>query len=103
MLPLAVFGFVVGFVALIVVGSIANGFVLSVLWGWFIVPTLGLPALSVVQAIGIAMVVSYLTYHYIDTQKGTEDKREKIAMAIGMVILRPLFALFFGWIIHLFM
>lgn len=94
---------ILGFVVLLVVSSIFNGYVLSVLWGWFIVPVFNLPVLTVVPAIGIAMVVSYLTYQY---NKSDEDDNkissEKIGKLIAMAILRPLLALFFGWIVHLF-
>ena len=88
-----------------IVSSILNGYVLSVLWGWFMVPTFGLPDLSVAAAVGISLIVRYLT----DQHKSSEPKNEgetfgeKFGTAIGIAILAPLFALFFGWIIHLFM
>lgn len=95
---------ILGFVALLVVSSIFNGYVLSVLWGWFIIPVFNLPELTVVPAIGIAMVVSYLTYQYNESDE-SDDKifGEKIGKLIVMAILRPLLVLFFGWIVHLFM
>ena len=95
---------ILGFVALLVVSSIFNGYVLSVLWGWFIVPVFSLPELTVVPAIGIAIVVSYLTYQY--NESDDDDNKsfgEKMAKLIAMAILRPLFVLFLGWIVHLFM
>lgn len=49
---------IVGVVALLILSSVLNGWVLSILWGWFLVPTLKLPPLTVVQAIGIAMVIT---------------------------------------------
>ena len=48
---------------IMVVSCLLRGWVLSILWRWFMVPTLGLPALSVPQAIGIALVVGMLTHH----------------------------------------
>jgi len=47
---------------IMVVSCLLRGWVLSILWRWFMVPTLGLPALSVPQAIGIALVVGMLTH-----------------------------------------
>lgn len=40
--------------------TILSGYVLSVLWGWFIVPTFGLPLLTIPVAIGVMLVVAYL-------------------------------------------
>jgi len=50
-----------------IIGSTAlRGVTLAVLWTWFIAgpqaPFSELPELSVVQALGVAMVVSFLTY-----------------------------------------
>ena len=101
---LAVFGGIVGLGIVLVLGSVLNGYALSVLWGWFVVPTFGGPTLGVVPAIGIAMVVSYLTHQIPDNNKKEEgDPIEKIIRGIAITILQPLFALLFGWIVHLFM
>lgn len=105
MTALAVFGGIIGVGLLLVLSSIFNGYALSVLWGWFVVPTFGAPALGVVPAIGIAMVVGYLTHQTTPDSKKEDD--DGIGALIGkMVILalgKPAFALFFGWIVHLFM
>lgn len=83
--------------------ALLNGYALSVLWGWFIVPTFEARPLGVLPAIGVAMVVGYLTSH---TENDTEDKRpwgERWTQTFFTVAMRPLFALFFGWILHSFM
>jgi len=68
------------------------------------VPTFGLPELSVVPAIGIAMVVSYLTHQYSGTKKDNDESfGETILKGAMLAILKPSFALFFGYIVHLFM
>ena len=103
MTALAVLGGIVGVGFLMVFSSIFNGYALSVLWGWFVVPTFGAPALGVVPAIGVAMVVSYLTYQTHDCKKEETTFGETIAKGTMMVVLKPSFALFFGWIVHLFM
>ena len=94
---------VVGFSAVIVVSAVLNGWVLSIMWGWFFVPVLGLPSLSVVQAIGIAMVISYLTSHRDPESNSNEDAGEKFGKAVAHAIFYPLFTLFVAWIVHLFM
>jgi hypothetical protein len=85
------------------IASILNGWALSVLWGWFFVPTLGLPELGIVQAIGIAMVVGYLTYQHIDTQPKDGEAMGKIVSAVIQSVARPVFAVTFGWVVHSFM
>lgn len=103
MTALAVLGGIVGVGILMVFSSIFNGYALSVLWGWFVVPTFGAPALGVVPAIGVAMVVSYLTYQMHDCKKEETSFGETIAKGTAVAILKPSFALFFGWIVHMFM
>lgn len=98
----AVLGSIAGVTALLVLRVILSGWVLSVLWGWFLVPTLDLPQISIVQALGISLVIGYLTHQYIDCQKPERKKSEEIAAGIIMLIY-PLIALFIGWIFHLFM
>ena len=41
--------------------SILSGIILSKMWGWFIVSVFHLPALSVLNAIGVIIVVQFLT------------------------------------------
>ena len=48
-----------------VVGYLLNGLALKMLWGWFMVPTFGLPTLSLAQAIGVGIMVGFLTHQYI--------------------------------------
>ena len=94
--------FLVILVALFVFTSLFRGYILSVLWGWFMVPTLGLPRLSVVQAIGIAIVVSFLTHQ--DTSYIPKKERKRSGWeSLGVVILYPLIALLFGWVVHQYM
>ncbi len=103
MTALAVLGGIVGVGILMVGSSIFNGYALSVLWGWFVVPVFGAPALGIVPAIGIAMVVSYLTYQTHDCKKEEKSFGKTIAEGTVIAILKPSFALLFGWIVHLFM
>lgn len=103
MIVLAFFGGAVGFVILIALSSILNGYVLSVLWGWFMVPTFHVPALTLAPAIGLAMVVSYLTYQISDCEESDKGFGEKIARGVAYAIMKPGFALFAGWIVHKFM
>ncbi|MBI5742648.1 MAG: hypothetical protein HZA25_02320 [Candidatus Niyogibacteria bacterium] len=101
---LAVLGGFVSFVFLMIVNSIFNGYALSVLWGWFVVPTFNIPQLSVAAAIGIAIVVRYLTHQIPENGKGDEKSLGEQTARIAMVVIfRPSFALLVGYIVHLFM
>jgi hypothetical protein len=86
----------IGIVGLVLLAMVWRGFVLSILWGWFMVP-LGLPNISVALAIGIAGVVGMLT-HQIQVSKDEEDGAKKFLAAFMI----PLFALGVGWIVHQF-
>ncbi len=104
MLALAVFGGIIGISLLIALSSIFNGYTLSILWEWFIVPVFGLPQLSVAPAIGIALVIGYLTHQSNpDVEEKERETSEKVARVIATSIVRPLFVLLFGWVVHLFM
>lgn len=76
---------------------ILRGFVLTVLWGWFVVTTFGLPELSLPAALGVALVAQFLIYHpYRKPEESTSSER------IGRAVGYNLFALGIGWIVHLF-
>lgn len=82
--------------------TIWQGFVLTKLWAWFIVPVFGLPALGLVPAIGLAAVITYLTTsvpHDIK-DKGYSDL---VGHQVSVGLILPAFALLTGWFWHLFM
>lgn len=75
-----------------------KGWVLSVMWGWFIVPALDVPRLGVIPAIGISLLVSLLMADFSRPRSDINPWAVQFSrlmfysMAIG-----------FGWIVHLFM
>jgi hypothetical protein len=81
--------------------SIWSGYVLSILWGWFLVP-MGAKQIGVAHAIGLAAIVNVFMgqrgVNGNDDKKNTNWGGKLIAVIIG-----PLFALFVGWITHFFM
>lgn len=84
-------------------GAVWNGYVLAILWGWFMVPTFGLPPLALAPAIGVAVVVGYLTHPYRPTEdaKGKEVKR--VVESFSVMVMRPAMALLMGWIVKQWM
>jgi len=77
----------------------ANGFILSKLWSWFIVTTFGLEPLTIVQAIGVSMVVGFLTSHRASTNNKDKTTSDTIAEVL-IALLSPWFTLLIGWIIY---
>lgn len=89
-------------IGLIVLGllvplALLRGFVLQTLWGWFVVPVFGAPALSLMIAIGLGLLVSLL--EPITPPIPTKHIPRYLAIAF----LNPLLILICGWIAHLFL
>lgn len=90
------------------VGAVWGGYVLSTLWGWFITPKFeGAPEIGVASAIGISLIIRYLTNHTgYDPVKELLDTRtrlQKFSHGIASLLVGPAMALGFGWVVHLFM
>lgn len=73
-----------------------RGLAIVCLYDWFILDTFSAPELSVISAIGISVIVGYLTDQ--DVVKKEKEWNERV---ISM-ILTPLFVISFGWILSLF-
>lgn len=84
------------FVLLFVIASSLEGLVLSYLWEWFVVP-LGLKPVSTLHAIGICVLLDFITYHYYDYKKSEEVG---LAASISYIIIRPIVAITVGAAVH---
>lgn len=85
--------FVIGAIAIVTLAAIAEGWALSILWGWFVVPIFNAPALSIPVAIGLALTIGMMTKNIQPSQEGKK--------ALEMVInglTRPFILLVVGWI-----
>lgn len=76
------------------------GWVVSLLWSWFVVPIFHLPYLPVPYAIGVAMLIGMVT-HQTSSVHDDRTQREKTINAIG-TLLNPLFILGLAYIVKLF-
>lgn len=96
---------VFGTLSFIIASVVFDGYALSVLWEWFVVPVFHQPQLSVVSAIGIALVVNYFTIRQaqFDCQEKERSPEERFARTVIFAILKPVTGLSIGWIVHLFM
>jgi len=91
---------IVAFVALFVIRAMLSGWVLSILWGWFLVPLLDFPQIQISHAIVIAIVISFTTGQ---NRLSMDDNTEALIKAFLMAIIHPLLTLLFAWIVHMFM
>ena len=104
---LKVIGILTSLLAVIVCGAFFSGLVLSVLWGWFIVPALHANPITIPQAIGISLVVGMVVYQPSsskDKNKGKEDESigATLFTAFCVATIAPLFTLAIGAIVHAF-
>ena len=91
-------------IVLTVVSYVLTGVTLSTLWGWFIVPPLDAPPLSIPAAIGISLVVRLVTHQRIDSPgSGDKSASDTIAEDLGYAVAFPLILLATGWVVTLFM
>ncbi len=89
-------------IMLTIVGAILGGWALSTTWGWFIVPTFGAPSIGLVPAIGVALVVGYLT-RSIPRSSSKSGMAEGLAYATAEALLRPVLVVCIGWVVLQFM
>jgi hypothetical protein len=60
---------------LVMIGSaVIRAWGLSVLWGWFIVPAFGLPAISKLTAFGISAIAGMFTYYNAKNAQSEANK-----------------------------
>lgn len=94
MKALSVIGLIIAAIVGLFLFAIYNAWVLTILWGWFIVP-LGVKGLSIAHAYGFTLVTGLiLSNRGIKENKGKDDW----VSSIITWLLLPLVALFFGWI-----
>lgn len=82
--------------------AIWNGYALMVLWGWFVVPLFDLPPLTIAQAIGLSVLVGFLTHQRIESKEDEKPVEDTIS-AVLFASVKPAMALLIGWIVTLWM
>jgi len=78
---------------------IFNGFVISTLWNYFIVP-LNVPSVGIAQGYGIALLVTFLTFEYKEDDYNLSEKLFRnyiVTLTVGVM------SLLFGWVVFQFM
>ncbi len=80
------FGLIVFTLLAVVVGTIANGWALSTLWGWFIVPLFGLPALTIPYALGISTIAGFLLSANNTSKSDNKSKDRELSTLFAELI-----------------
>lgn len=97
----------ISLVVIIPLSAVLNGWVLTKLWGWFIVPTFGLPELGIVPAIGLAIIIEFLTQHTTSRKSSDDDEYKSNGQKVAIIIAKDIFIalsyLLIGWVVSLFM
>lgn len=90
------------FIAVTAIGAIYEGFILQTMWAWFIVPTFGLPALSIPVAIGICLIMAFLTHQIPPKSEPGREMQDSLSrMFNGFLLSTAIF--FVGWVVTFFM
>ena len=78
-----------------------QGFVTSVLWGWFVAEQFGVRPIGVLQAIGLGIIVTAFTHGLARrSDVTTGDKYAKLGRLLAEAAMFPALSLLFGWIVH---
>jgi formate-dependent nitrite reductase membrane component NrfD len=94
-------GYITVTILAIVLSTIWGGYILSILWSWFMVKAFALPVLTTGQAIGVSLVVGYFHRGLATTKTKEEDSfGETLARSAAMGFVFPLVFLAIGWVVH---
>lgn len=85
-------------VALIASAAFFEGFVLSIMWKWFLVP-LEIPAIGIAHAVGISTMVGMSTHQTFRGERGDDAWKKTVSAAFVV----PLMALVIGVVVLQFM
>ena len=85
-----------------------KGLTLMLLWEWIAVPSLGLPALSYIEALGIVVLSNVLTNHspalnIFDSDDRDDADIDSVLTRRSMEVWGTVHALALGWIIKVLM
>lgn len=69
-----------------------SAWVLTVLWGWFVVPVFGLPPVTLWQAAGLSVLVGHFT--------ASQQSKHPLWRQVGTAWAAPAATLTLGWLVH---
>jgi hypothetical protein len=84
-----------GLVVLTLPNIIINAWVLTKVWGWYISPFFGLPAMDIIHAFGVALVVRFLVMR-VDISDDSKKNKWQARLALALIV--PPLTLLAAWI-----
>lgn len=81
------------FVPFLIVTALWHGYVLTILWDWFMVGWAALPEMPLKVAIGVSVVFNFVLNRMTQGQKDEREVKEKIIEGVAIAWLGPLFVL----------
>lgn len=81
--------------------ALLKGFVITKLWGWFVVPAFGVAAISLPVAIGLGVLLSFMTCTYMSGM--IVRKEDWLKNTLMLMYTHPIIVLFTGWIVQMFL
>lgn len=95
------FGKFMTIVLTMIISTIINGYILSKLWVWIIVPTFLVSPLRLIEAIGIVILIGFIRIRK-DTEVNPDNFWEKWLENIIFLIITGSLYLLSGWIVKQF-
>lgn len=96
-------GLLVSLPLLLGLGAVLNGWALSLMWAWFVIPVFSLPSISIGQAIGIGMIASFCTWqNAAQDEDKDEDALVRFFKGVFLIIFRPLITVGIAFIVKQF-
>ncbi len=89
---------VFGTICALVLVPVLRGFVLTLLWKWFVVPVFHVPLLRIPEALGVALIITFLTYGERKESPPKEFSSRMVFTAISALVVLGL-----GYIYKLFL
>lgn len=81
--------------------ALYRAWAVSLLWGWFVTSTFGLPPLSLAVAYGLLLLLTVLVPLQNTGSKEQEINKEYVIRFTLMSLTKTTIPLVFGWIVHL--
>jgi hypothetical protein len=98
-----ILGWTVTVAFIILVNIFWSGYVIMMLWNWFISPAFQVSHISLPLALGVSTFITYFSANPTDHDFDGKKSIEILLYMCGWVIIKPGLALLCGWIITLFM
>ena len=90
----------VGAILSIPLSIVLKGWVMTILWGWFVVPLFHAPSLRIPYALGLSSVIAI----FGPTPTAPANSKDSSwAVLMTGILMAPLWSLAWGWLIHLWL